>query len=171
MTRIALATSLLVISMLGLPALTVSSAFANPLDDKSCEELGAEQDALRALGVEGDMAKGHEWARTNLAQSDLNIVKRFIDISERVKFRCGGVTKAKVVDKPQTAAALNQPGALKPVPPLPVRRVIASPKPVTANATAAPAIKPKAVPASGRPATGAKPPQQKPATPQKAGNS
>ncbi len=162
--------SLLVVCALAAVILPSGVGLANPLDDKSCEELGAEQEALKSLGVEGDMAKGHEWARANLAQSDLNIVRQFIDISERVKFRCAGVTTAKVEVKPDTAGAANQAGALNPAPPLPVRRTIASRKPATVNANAASPLRFKAAPAAA-PSTRVKIQPQKPAKPQKAGES
>lgn len=161
---------LITVCMSSAVLLAVTAGRANPLDGKSCEELGLEQDALKALGVEGDMAKGHEWARANLAQNDLNMVRRFIEISERVKFRCAGVTKAKLDPKLNTPGQTVQVGALNPPPPLPQRRNIASPqrpKPATASVLPGPVKSPPAV----APSTRVKTQPQKPSTRQKAGDS
>ncbi|MBC8049796.1 MAG: hypothetical protein H7X92_06585 [Chitinophagales bacterium] len=147
----------------------VNAVRGNPLDGKSCEELGVEQDALKALGVEGDMAKGHEWARANLAQNDLNMLRRFIEISERVKFRCAGVTKTKVEVKLSVPGQAVQAGALSPPPPLPQKRNIQAQRPKPATASAFPGLtKP---PSATAPSTRIKTQPQKPPTPQKAGES
>ncbi|MDZ4791143.1 MAG: hypothetical protein SGJ17_08050 [Hyphomicrobiales bacterium] len=148
--------------------LPVNAVRGNPLDGKSCEELGVEQDALKALGVEGDMAKGHEWARANLAQNDLNMLRRFIEISERVKFRCAGVTKAKMEVKLSAQGQAVQAGALSPPPPLPQKRNIQAQSPKPATASAFPGLT-KPVPAA--PSTRIKTQPQKPSAPQKAGES
>lgn len=91
-------------------------------EQKTCEQMIEERNRISALGVEKDMAKGHEWARANLSQSDLNLIREFIEISEHIRFRC--TQRAATPGKSDTAAAA--PGTanrtLPAIPPLPVKR-------------------------------------------------
>jgi hypothetical protein len=115
---------------------------AAPVDELTCEKLGEEQASLKAAGVEADIAKGYHWARDNLSQGDLNVIRRFIEVSEQIKFRCHGVTKP-----PQAQAGAK--GGLNPAPPLPMKRsaaVNAAKPAATAGATPKPATQPQKPP-------------------------
>jgi hypothetical protein len=66
-----------------------AGAAAEPLDKDACGKLQSEKQALVVLGVDKEFAKGPEWAKTNLAQAELNLLKRYLSIEEQLKFRCG----------------------------------------------------------------------------------
>lgn len=83
---IAVAAALAILSWAG--AASASPANGKAANAKICTELAAEQQSLIGLGVKRNMEKGADWARDNLPQGDLNMIQRFIDVSERIKFRC-----------------------------------------------------------------------------------
>ena len=110
----------------------ISTAAATSLEKEACGQLALERKGLQALKVKELMAKGPDWALANLSQGDLNLVRRFIEVDEQIKFRCTspaalvqlrGLTEAgddigsgdEDADSP--AAQPNVP-----IPPLPVRR-------------------------------------------------
>jgi hypothetical protein len=63
-------------------------ASAAGLDKEACGTLALELKGLQALKVEELMAKGPDWAVANLSQGDLNLIQRFIEVDEQIKFRC-----------------------------------------------------------------------------------
>jgi hypothetical protein len=65
------------------------AACAEKLDKESCKSLSVERDSLVAAGVNGDMDRGPEWAKTNLAPGRLGEIKRMIELGEQLEFRCG----------------------------------------------------------------------------------
>ncbi|MDX2264914.1 MAG: hypothetical protein NW215_08075 [Hyphomicrobiales bacterium] len=138
-------------------AFVAQPARAEPLDALTCAQLGSEQEALRRAGVEQDMAKGHEWARANLTQNDLNVIRRFIEVSERLRFRCANLAPTRPeVNAAATAlgsAANVAPTGLLPPPPLPQRRTLPTVKP--AVKPAAPGAPAKSAPAAAEPAKSA----------------
>ncbi len=73
---------------LSCPAGPALAATAKSADAAACAQLTSEQQSLVDLGVKRNMEKGAEWARVNLSQGDLNLIQHFIDVSERIKFRC-----------------------------------------------------------------------------------
>jgi hypothetical protein len=70
----------------------VNPAFSVPLDKQACEDLALERQGLVALKVEDLMAKGAEWAASHLSLGDLNLVRRFSEVDEQIKFRCEPAT-------------------------------------------------------------------------------
>ncbi|NJM35363.1 MAG: hypothetical protein HC850_12390 [Rhodomicrobium sp.] len=58
------------------------------LDDDACNKLRTERQALMVLGIDKYFVKGAEWAKANLTVADLNLVKRYLDVYEQLKFRC-----------------------------------------------------------------------------------
>lgn len=113
-------------------ALAVIPAAATSLDKDACGQLALERKGLQALKVEELMAKGPDWAVANLSQGDLNLVRRFIEVDEQIKFRCTspaalvqlrGLTETgdDIGSGDEDAdAPAAQPNV--PVPPLPARR-------------------------------------------------
>jgi hypothetical protein len=67
-------------------------AGAVPLDKQACADLALERQGLVALKVEDLMAKGADWAAAHLSLGDLNLVRRFIEVDEQIKFRCEPAT-------------------------------------------------------------------------------
>lgn len=174
-------------ALLGVAALALcgpvamNMAEAAPLEPEACTALSAERANLLRAGVEADMSRGAAWARQNLADDRLLLIKRLIEVNEQLSFRCGIMvterpTLIQRAPAPEQAAATppgivgekpNKPTKSKPKPAsTPVAGVPGSkPKPQPKDAAASPlktASEPKAVPAA--------PPAEKPAPTEKAGN-
>ena len=122
---------------------------------EECDGLKAEQAALVAAGVPVSMERGAEWARVNLNAKGLAAIKRYIEVSEQITFRCETLrplnarieqteSEPKEVEVKDADAAEPKPPEAAPVKPKPK----ASPKPkVAAEAADPPAqgpIKPAA---------------------------
>jgi hypothetical protein len=82
----------LVAATLAALAAALSEVRAAPLDAEACARLKVEQGQLEDAGVEKDMAKGAEWAKSNLGLEKLQRVQRFIEIEEQLLFRCRSKT-------------------------------------------------------------------------------
>jgi hypothetical protein len=72
-----------------------SPLVAAPLEKEACDQLQTEKQSLVQQGVEKDMEKGPEWAKANLQPVRLDLVKRYIAVSEQLKFRCIPVVEPK----------------------------------------------------------------------------
>ncbi len=112
----------------------IANAAAEPLPKETCETVKTEQDALIAAGIKDDMAKGPDWAKSNLRRDRLKEVERFIDLEEQLNFRCG-LAKAKLtVPEEATPAAEPSPKAEVKAKPKPRPRPKAVPAPAEAAA-------------------------------------
>ena len=125
--------------LLGLLSAPFSLA-AEPLDKDACGRLQAEKQTLMVLGVDKQFAKGPEWAKANLAGADLANIRRFLNVEEQLKFRCGlAIVTLKVTEEPddgdddnaEQAGAASAPGKAAPVKPA------AKPAPAQAQPAAA----------------------------------
>lgn len=118
----------------------LAPAKAGPLDSKTCQDLGAQRDALKKLGIENEMAKGADWARANLSAGDLNLIKQFIELNEQLKFRCTGTEQAAkkgpLGSKPEIGDEQNEAASSSGSPPLPSKRskTLVAPKEAPASA-------------------------------------
>ena len=63
-------------------------ASAVPLAPEDCVRARSEQFTLEGSGVPADMSRGPEWARTNLEPERLKRIARWIELQERILFRC-----------------------------------------------------------------------------------
>lgn len=123
---------------------------ALPLTPSECDQVRAEQLGLESSGVTADMAQGAEWARSNLSPDRLQRIARWIELQEKVLFRC---PRPKPPPEPATAAADGGPqeGAAQKRK-KPRREDEATPQPAAAasetgdGAREAPAVKPKPKP-------------------------
>jgi hypothetical protein len=70
--------------------LQAPSTRAAPLDKEGCANLKAEQGQLENAGTRGNMAKGPQWAKTNLEPDKLDQVRRLLEVDEQLLFRCQG---------------------------------------------------------------------------------
>jgi len=70
--------------------LLLAEAGAAPLDAESCTKLKGEQALLDQTGVRGNMAKGPQWAKANLAADKVEQIRRLIEVDEQLLFRCTG---------------------------------------------------------------------------------
>jgi hypothetical protein len=84
--------------LLGL-SLLPGAALAVPLDKETCTKLKAEHLTLTQAGIKETMAKGPEWAASNLSAEQIGQIKRFLSLEEDIRFRCD-VAKAR----PEAAA-------------------------------------------------------------------
>lgn len=129
-------------------------ALAEPLDKDACGKLQVEKQAMLVLGVDKEFAKGPEWARNNLGQPELNLIKRYLTVEEQLKFRCGVALVNLTIpddadDGDDTESAAS-----------------ATPSTVRRAPVPKPAAKPaKAEPAGVKPAAPAAKPAPKPAAP------
>ena len=84
MTRFGI-TFLVAVLLLPMPA-----ARTAPLDKDGCANLKAEQGQLEQAGTRGNMAKGPQWAKTNLEPEKLTQIRRLLEVDEQLLFRCHG---------------------------------------------------------------------------------
>jgi hypothetical protein len=88
---------LLLIAALAVGA-ALTQARASPLDADTCNKMMVEQGTLETAGVEQDLAKGPEWAKSNLSADKIAQIRRFIELEELILFRCR--SKSRVVLRP-----------------------------------------------------------------------
>jgi len=53
-----------------------------------CRKLEVEREALLKTNITEEMAKGPEWAKSNLPAERLKAILRYIHVDEQVRFRC-----------------------------------------------------------------------------------
>lgn len=143
-----------------LSGIIVHPASAAPAAPEECERARSEQTALSSTGAADDLAKGAEWARTNLAPERLKRVARWIELEEVLLFRCprpkplggpesGGPDTASRTDEDASGSAAKPPAAgQKPAEPKAKATPKPKPKPKPADTTGegAPApVKPKPI--------------------------
>jgi hypothetical protein len=68
--------------------LQVAAVHSASLDKEACARLKAEETTLEQAGARGDMSKGPQWAKLNLAPERLAQIKRLLDVEEQLRFRC-----------------------------------------------------------------------------------
>ncbi|HEY7643736.1 MAG TPA: hypothetical protein VH858_01740 [Hyphomicrobiales bacterium] len=85
-------------------ALLAGPAAATPLDEESCKKLQTERQGLAVLGVDKNLEKGADWAKANLKAADINLVKRYLELYEQLKFRCEKVIALIEPDEPDDEA-------------------------------------------------------------------
>jgi hypothetical protein len=119
---------------------------AEPLDKDACGKLQAEKQSLVVLGVDKEFAKGPDWAKANLAQAELDLLKRFLTVEEQLKFRCGmAVVHLQIPDDAEDGPDGEAAPTAGTGVPIPHRREQAS-------SAAKPAAKPPVAPARSEPA-------------------
>ena len=75
-----------------------SHVLAEPLDKQSCKELQDQKKALLTREMQAALDHGPDWVKDNLDPVELDKVRRFLLVEEKIVFRCrgGGVDKAKL---------------------------------------------------------------------------
>ena len=114
--------------------LAPGAASANPLDDQACQRLRTERQALTVLGIDKHVEKGAVWAKERLTVADLNLVKRYLDVFEQIKFRCEKIlalAEPEEKDEDDDDGSVAAGGAS---PPLPERKSV---QPLKSSATPA----------------------------------
>jgi hypothetical protein len=115
---------------------------ADPLDEASCQRLRTERQALTVLGIDKTVEKGAGWAKEKLTVADLNLVKRYLEVMEQIKFRCD---KVVALAEPEEKDEDDDDAASGAVPPMPERKaaqVSKSPALQPAKPSAEPAAPP-----------------------------
>lgn len=67
---------------------TAATAGDLEADVAQCRTYETERTALMATGIDADMQKGPDWARSNLPANRLQQIMRYIHLDEQLKFRC-----------------------------------------------------------------------------------
>jgi hypothetical protein len=84
---------------------------AAPLDKDGCANLKAEQGQLELAGARGNMAKGPQWAKTNLEPDKLEQIRRLLEVDEQLLFRCQGRPLVQLPKEPTDPdPAAREPG-------------------------------------------------------------
>lgn len=151
---------------------------AAPLDAATCGLLKGEQAQLEQGGARANMAKGPDWAKTNLAADKLEQIKRLLHVDEQLLFRCSarslidlppdadadpapkapGDTEAGQEEAGKTAPAAKDKAAVPPV----TKKAAAPPKSDAGPAKAAPGKKDAPPKSAGPPRAAEKAPAPKP---------
>jgi hypothetical protein len=105
----------------------VKRAVAEPLDKDACLTLQGERKRLLTPKMQAALEQGPDWVKNHLNDADLEQVRQFLAVEEKIEFRCrgGGIAKPS-----ETAVPSSSDGE---VPPLPDRKPSAG----TENAVAA----------------------------------
>jgi hypothetical protein len=146
------------------------AAAAAALDQEACARLKTELLQLELAGVRVSMAKGPEWAKTNLATDKLDQIKRLLEVEEQILFRCQGKplvvlpegVDAEPVPPERKEVAPAKPAADVKAPPKEVKQ---PPSKAPAKAAAPPAGNAAAPPAAKAGQAAAKAPTAKAAEP------
>lgn len=92
--------------------LLAGTALARQLEPAACEKAKADQALLVAAGVKDDMAKGPEWAASNLSADRLARIKTYLSLEEDIRFRCPLVLPKP--PKPEKTATTKEPAEATP---------------------------------------------------------
>jgi hypothetical protein len=68
-----------------------ASAFAEPLDQASCANLQAERKQLLTPKMQSALEQGPDWVKDHLNDEDIEKVRQFLLVEEKIEFRCRGV--------------------------------------------------------------------------------
>lgn len=126
-------------------------AAAVPMAPEDCVRARSEQFILEGSGVPADMSRGAEWARANLEPERLKRIARWIELQERILFRC---PRPKPPPQPESADN-TQPrdgdgsatGPKKPQKPKAAKKQPSAPQSDTGDGAAVPAAAAKTKPA------------------------
>jgi hypothetical protein len=88
----------------GLAAPFFAAAFAEPLDQTACLGLQAERKKLLTPKMQTALEQGPDWVKDHLNDEDIEKVREFLLVEEKIEFRCRG---ANVVAKALQNAATN----------------------------------------------------------------
>lgn len=110
----------------------VSSAIAEPLDKEACLALQVERKKLLTPKMQAALEQGPDWVKNHLNDEDIEQVRQFLSVEEKIEFRCrgGGVAKP-------TESAATSPGGADLVP-LPDRKPAPPPSAVATGASDTP---------------------------------
>lgn len=79
------------------PAVPFCTAAAGPLDKTVCADLENERQKLLTAKMRAALEQGPDWVKDNLNPEDIEKVRQFLLVEEKLMFRCrdgGGVARA-----------------------------------------------------------------------------
>ncbi len=121
-----------------------------PLTLNDCKALEADKADYIHQGIERDIEKGPEWAKSNLPAERLREILRFIEIDELLKFRCYRVfAVAKREEQKKERQRARRLGVRIPPPPTRNPRRILGPD-AAASRTAGQAVASHQIPLPGQ---------------------
>lgn len=86
---------------MALSTVTLTTAYAKPLTLKRCQELSEEHLTLRKDPTVQQMQKGFEWIKENVKGDALLPIKQYLEVSDKLNFRCPYKIKTKnIKEKP-----------------------------------------------------------------------
>jgi hypothetical protein len=87
----------LVVLLLAAQGLIAGRASAEPLDKESCASLQDERKKLLTKEMQAALDQGPDWVKSHLDEAEIEQVRNFLRVEEKIIFRCrgGGVAKAK----------------------------------------------------------------------------
>jgi len=99
-------------------AVSLCAAFAEPLDQTACADLEAEHKKLLTPQMKAALEQGPDWVKDHLNDDDIEKVRKFLLVEEKLEFQCRGIN---VVAKALKEASTNPDGVPLPdrKPPLP----------------------------------------------------
>jgi len=98
----------------GLAAPFLAVAFAEPLDQAACNSLETERKKLLTPKMKEALEQGPDWVKDHLNEGDIEKVREFLLVEEKIEFRC---RRNNVIARALKEAAANPDGV-----PLPDRK-------------------------------------------------
>jgi hypothetical protein len=91
--------------------LAAGGANAEPLDKDSCASLQAQRKGLLTKEMQAALDQGPDWVKHHLNEVEIDRVRDFLKVEEKIEFRCrgGGVAKAKVLPPSPASPAGEMP--------------------------------------------------------------
>jgi hypothetical protein len=86
-----------------------ASAIAAPLDKESCLNLQSERAKLLTPQMQAALERGPDWVKDHLDSTDLEKVREFLAVEEKIEFRCRGGGVAKPAPSPAAAETVPLP--------------------------------------------------------------
>jgi hypothetical protein len=86
-----------------------ASAIAEPLDKGSCLDLQNQRAKLLTPEMQAALDRGPDWVKDHLESADLEKVREFLSVEEKIEFRCRGGGVAKPAPSPVTAETVPLP--------------------------------------------------------------
>ena len=115
--------------------LGAAAATAEPMTKEACDAAEAERAPMLASGVPESLKKGPAWVKSNLGAAKLKEVERYIELQEKLLFKCGHA-KLRTLPVPEgeegadgLPAAKDAPDEKVAAPPAPPKRKPTAKKP------------------------------------------
>jgi hypothetical protein len=88
------------------------AALAEPLDKEACKSLEAERRSLLTKEIMAALQRGPDWVKDHLDSEEIEKVRQFLLVEEKVEFRCR--TDGVVIPKPEPVPLPDRKPALPP---------------------------------------------------------